>query len=880
MRARKLGVAILVLVGIITASFVIAETKDGLNVGNADAAPMGGNTLYVGGSGPNNYTKIQDAIDNANDGDTVFVYNGTYYENIIINKTINLIGENKNTTIIDGGLGLVDTVNITENRVGIRGFTITHSKNLPNAGIKINYANNVTISNCNISNNDHYGILLENSSINTISNCNISNNDHYGILLENSSINTISNCNISNNFDDGISAWYSSSNKISNCNIYTNDEAGISNWRSSNNTISNCNIFKNGNSIWLGSSSNVTISNCDISNNDYGIFVSSSSNNTIYTSNIYSNNYAIRLDSSPNNTIYNCNIYSNNWAGILLDSSSNNSIYSCNFTDDGIEIEGDVLSHFIYNNTVNGKPLLYYKNKNNVILDGIGVGQIILANCSNFEIKNISISHATIGIEIAYSNDISLANCNISNNGEGIRFHSSFNNTISNCNISNNGVGTDADSFYNNTISNCNISNNGEGIRFHSSFNNTISNCNIYSSSSWHGILFDSSSYNTLFNCNICSSNWYNVYLYSSSNNTISNCNISKNRYGGILFDSSSSNNIISNCNISDNNHHGIRFHSSSNNTIYTNNFINNSNTVYCLYNSTNIWHSPMQVTYTYDGNTYTSYLGNYWSNYTGSDANHDGIGDVAYYIEENNYDYYPLMMLWENYMEVLPTGPVHNLNQDTYYDTIQQAIDNASNGDTIYVYNGTYYENVVVDKSINLVGEDRNTTIIDGGGKGNVITISVDWANISAFKIRNSGTDEEEIDSGLFFNSSSYSNISYCIMMDNLVGIHLHSSHNNTIYHCDISNNTIGVLLLAYSEIFASNDNSVVGNTITNNHVGIELYKFNENNIISNNLILDCYDGLNILLCDNNSIIKNNISKNENGIKLQLWGLCISQFP
>ena len=52
---------------------------------------LNGNTLYVGGSGPGNYTKIQDAIDNASDGDTVFVYNGTYYENVVINKSIDLI---------------------------------------------------------------------------------------------------------------------------------------------------------------------------------------------------------------------------------------------------------------------------------------------------------------------------------------------------------------------------------------------------------------------------------------------------------------------------------------------------------------------------------------------------------------------------------------------------------------------------------------------------------------------------------------------------------------------------------------------------------------------------------------------------------------------
>ena len=47
---------------------------------------MDSNTLYVGGSGPDNYTKIQDALDDANPGDTVFVYNGKYLENIKINK--------------------------------------------------------------------------------------------------------------------------------------------------------------------------------------------------------------------------------------------------------------------------------------------------------------------------------------------------------------------------------------------------------------------------------------------------------------------------------------------------------------------------------------------------------------------------------------------------------------------------------------------------------------------------------------------------------------------------------------------------------------------------------------------------------------------------
>jgi hypothetical protein len=77
------------------------------------AAIDDGKILYVGGSGPNNYTSIQDALNEANEGDTIFVYNDSspYYENLIINKSIKLIGENRDTTIIDGrGRNVVEII--------------------------------------------------------------------------------------------------------------------------------------------------------------------------------------------------------------------------------------------------------------------------------------------------------------------------------------------------------------------------------------------------------------------------------------------------------------------------------------------------------------------------------------------------------------------------------------------------------------------------------------------------------------------------------------------------------------------------------------------------------------------------------------------------
>ncbi len=83
----------------------IIPSSGGMELNNAIIPFSRGNTFYVGGNGSGNYTSIQDAIDNASDGDTVFVYDDSspYNEwDIRINKSINLIGEDKNTTVIDG----------------------------------------------------------------------------------------------------------------------------------------------------------------------------------------------------------------------------------------------------------------------------------------------------------------------------------------------------------------------------------------------------------------------------------------------------------------------------------------------------------------------------------------------------------------------------------------------------------------------------------------------------------------------------------------------------------------------------------------------------------------------------------------------------------
>jgi nitrous oxidase accessory protein len=70
---------------------------------------------------------------------------------------------------------------------------------------------------------------------------------------------------------------------------------------------------------------------------------------------------------------------------------------------------------------------------------------------------------------------------------------------------------------------------------------------------------------------------------------------------------------------------------------------------------------------------------------------------------------------------------------------SIQAAIDSATAGDTVYVKSGTYYEHVILNKPITLQGEDKSTTIIDGGGAGTVVYANgISNLVISDFTVKN----------------------------------------------------------------------------------------------------------------------------------------------
>ena len=273
-----------------------------------------GNTLYVGGSGEGNYTKIQDALDNASNGDTVFVYDNSspYYEHVRVKKSINLIGENRNTTVVDGtGCGIV--VVLYADWVNISGFTIRNGEEM---GICIS-SNYNTISGNDIHLCNNWGINLYRSSNNVISGNDIHLCNDCGITIGDSNNNTITGNNISNNLFSII--LEGSNNNIIKGNILTsNNYAGIDLGGSHNNTISGNIIINNYFGIDLHSYSNYNnITNNNIQNNEiFGLFLSYANYNVIESNNFIGNKIqASFIFSKKNNWDEN---YWDNWIGFKI----------------------------------------------------------------------------------------------------------------------------------------------------------------------------------------------------------------------------------------------------------------------------------------------------------------------------------------------------------------------------------------------------------------------------------------------------------------------------------------------------------------------------------------------------------------------------------
>jgi len=343
---------------------VLGPLTQGIIANDANILTSYKNTIYVGGSGEGNYTYIQDAINNASDGDTIFVFDDSspYYENIVIDKSINLLGENKNTTLIDGDNN-DDVLYISADYVYFSGFTLTNcGNNNYDCGIEINSDNN-TINNNIIHKNEGErivsgGILINSSYNNTILLNKIYSNDYDGITIINSDYNHIHQNKIFDNKRLGITLSNSSNNIIEYNEVYEN-YCGICLYpHSTQNIVKNNNIHDHtccGIALKQYSDYNLIQSNHVINNLAHGIMLGPgpTSNNIVKLNTIsgcisfpWYPNAAIVLENAFFNTIENNNIL-NNYKDVIINSSFVNSWVN-NYWDNYLGFGPKIIVGYIY----------------------------------------------------------------------------------------------------------------------------------------------------------------------------------------------------------------------------------------------------------------------------------------------------------------------------------------------------------------------------------------------------------------------------------------------------------------------------------------------------------------------------------------------------
>jgi parallel beta-helix repeat protein len=582
-------------------------------------------TWIVDDDGPADFSTIQEAINAANDEDTVFVRNGTYYEHVMVNKTLILSGEDRNATIIDGEYkdppemqGSIVVV-VTDN-VRINGFTLQHCRSGGNA-IRLEGYVNMTFSG-NIITGCNEGVRILHSSGNFVSG-NIVQDCYYntGIGLDWSFNNTVQgNTIIRNHY--GLSGGYDNHDNTYSENIVINNDIGFGTNAYDDRFFHN-NFVNNG--VHVSASGVNQFDDGYPSGGNYWSdyngtdFCYGTYQNETGSDNVGDSPYVVDANNVDNYPLMQPHVpFENQTIYIRADGSIDPS---------GAPIlrKGDLYT-LTSNITCNADGIVV--EKDNIVVDGSGfafegIGSsfgVYLYGRSNVTIKNININNFYRGIYLYSSSDNSIDGNSITANEDGIWLHeySQYNRI--------NG----------NSISGC-----GEGIMLYFSSDNIIVGNNV--TNNRDGIWLYSASNSNVVSGNTLADNGYGIRLSFSSNNSMSGNSITKNVGIGVVLTDSSNNSIGGN-NLTDN-YIGVGLTRSFNNTVCHNSFLNNTVQVYdWTPENVNVWDNGCE--------------GNFWSDYNGTDLDNDGVGDT--YLPWEAVDNFPLMNVYWN-----PCDINHDLKVD-----------------------------------------------------------------------------------------------------------------------------------------------------------------------------------------------------------------------
>lgn len=429
----------------------------------------------------------------------------------------------------------------------------------------------------------------------------------------------------------------------------------------SNGTVRNVTLLANIRGALVTDSSNVLFYNVSISlSSSNGLSLDHGTNISISNSHIFSNDMVGVFIQDSRRIVLTGNKLHDNGAGVMISLSRGVTLDGNSFVNDGISIAGldrqQYNSHTILpNNLVNSLPVGYYKNISGLALDGQSFGQLLLANCTNVKLSNLTFSNTDVGIELGYVNHAMLANNNVTGSGVGLALPLSANISVEASVFVNNLNGVFLAFSENISLSYSNFSSNRiTGVFLLDTHSVSISESELSFNgwspppwSSWipplargNGLVGDYLTDLRVMKSEILGNNQSGIVVYEGQRIMVRQNNITNNGENGTFFFGVDVATIEAN--IFANNIIGCYLNNSVNVSVYHNDFFSNLGTQAI---------DDLGVENSWDDGYPSG--GNYWSDYTGDDlfsgpgqnmSGSDNIGDIPYTIDQDSEDRYPFI--------------------------------------------------------------------------------------------------------------------------------------------------------------------------------------------------------------------------------------------